>query len=610
MIRKTTLLLTLVALAAAGTAQAALDNSLLMLTPDDLTPTTPAAYWQDVSGNDHHVTNIAPPAYDGSTDPGGSAARSTALDMTQTFPDSTEPMEMYVQDGFSSDLNPGTGDYSVSFWYYQTESAGFQHTIAMGNDGSGTPGYAFHLSDGAPTIRMQSAAPTGEADMRKSLGSGTGDISADGWHHAVGVFDRTGAVGAANTVSLYVDNVLKNTLAIDPAYDITAPSNYEMLIGGRWNHTGNAFTGYLDDIAMYQGALSAADVSTLYSASSLDANTIATAGITPMMIQNFETNADTPATPFPSPITDATGTYEGTAMGSRLTVVDDPEHGAVMSFPGSTNNHVDFGDPGDAADDLDIGTGSYTVSFWYNATEGNTNTQIVALKGNQGSGNVGWNCYLGYGTILNVRAMANDGTKYLVQMPEMSQGDWHHVALVIDNENGLMKGYVDGAGSGTTGSENGWTALYDGVTFAPGTDFSTTEPLVLGERWFASGDTAYPFEGMLDDFAVWDRALSDAEILDIFGGAEIMNGGGPALEGDMNGDGVVNSADLDMVRGSWGLAVEPGTSGDGNGDGYVNSADLDLVRGNWGASLPASVPEPSVVAMLIAAAMMLVRRRK
>ena len=607
MIRKTTLLLTLVALATAGAAHAALNTSLLMLTPDDLTPTTPANYWQDVSGNGHHVGNIAPPSYDGSGDLGGTAARSTAIDLTQNFPDSSEQMEMYFVDGFSDDFNPGTGDYSISFWYNQVNAAGWLHGIAMGNDGSGTPGYAFHIYNGEPRLRMKSAVDAGDTN---GVYPGVGDISALGWHHAVAVFDRTGAVGTANTVSMYIDNELKETLAIDPAYDITAPSNYELLIGGRWNNTGNSFNGYMDDIGMYQGALSAADVSTLYNATSFDANTITTPGISPVMIQNFETNADSPASPFPSPITDATGTYEGTAMGDRLGVVDDAERGIVMNFPGMTNNHVDFGDPGDTADDLDIGTGSYTVSFWYNATEGNTNTQIVALKGNQGSGDIGWNCFLGYGTILNVRAMANDGTKYLVQMPEMSQGDWHHVALVIDNENGLMKGYVDGAGSGTSGVENGWTAGYEGVTFAPGTEFSTTEPLVLGERWFASGDTAYPFDGMLDDFAVWDRALSDAEILDIFGGADIMDGGSTTLEGDMNGDGVVNSADLDLVRGSWGATVEPGSSGDGNGDGFVNSVDLDLVRANWGATAAAAVPEPTALALLFVAAATLIWRRK
>ena len=69
------------------------------------------------------------------------------------------------------------------------------------------------------------------------------------------------------------------------------------------------------------------------------------------------------------------------------------------------------------------------------------------------------------------------------------------------------------------------------------------------------------------------------------------------LEGDLNGDGMVGSADLDIVRGNWGSTVTAGDllSGDPSGDGSVGSADLDIVRANWGATAAATVPEPSAI---------------
>jgi len=72
-----------------------------------------------------------------------------------------------------------------------------------------------------------------------------------------------------------------------------------------------------------------------------------------------------------------------------------------------------------------------------------------------------------------------------------------------------------------------------------------------------------------------------------------------ALPGDLNGDGFVGSADLDIVRANWGGTVTPGylAGGDASGDGQIGSSDLDIVRGNWGAGTPpaaAAVPEPSV----------------
>lgn len=75
----------------------------------------------------------------------------------------------------------------------------------------------------------------------------------------------------------------------------------------------------------------------------------------------------------------------------------------------------------------------------------------------------------------------------------------------------------------------------------------------------------------------------------------------PRLAGDLNLDGVVSSADLDVVRANWGTQVTPGSleEGDGSGDGEVNSQDLDLVRSTWGQGFTAAaVPEPSAVLLL------------
>ncbi len=83
------------------------------------------------------------------------------------------------------------------------------------------------------------------------------------------------------------------------------------------------------------------------------------------------------------------------------------------------------------------------------------------------------------------------------------------------------------------------------------------------------------------------------------------------LPGDLNGDGMVGSADLDIVRANWGSTVTPGdlTMGDASGDGSVGSADLDIVRANWGQSAPANVPEPSALLLLISGTLLIWRRR-
>lgn len=91
------------------------------------------------------------------------------------------------------------------------------------------------------------------------------------------------------------------------------------------------------------------------------------------------------------------------------------------------------------------------------------------------------------------------------------------------------------------------------------------------------------------------------------------------LSADINGDGMVGSADLDIIRANWGRTVTPGDrlSGDLSGDGFVSSADLDLVRAFWGQSFEpyvlqgvSSVPEPAIWVLLPLAALMIFGRRK
>ena len=61
--------------------------------------------------------------------------------------------------------------------------------------------------------------------------------------------------------------------------------------------------------------------------------------------------------------------------------------------------------------------------------------------------------------------------------------------------------------------------------------------------------------------------------------------------GDLNGDGIVASDDLDIIREYWGQTVTPGDllAGDASGDGFVGSDDLDIIRANWGDSRPPAI---------------------
>ncbi len=88
----------------------------------------------------------------------------------------------------------------------------------------------------------------------------------------------------------------------------------------------------------------------------------------------------------------------------------------------------------------------------------------------------------------------------------------------------------------------------------------------------------------------------------------------PTLDGDLDGDGFVGIADLNIVLGNWNQNVTAGDllAGDPSGDGFVGIEDLNTVLGNWNAGTPPSgsaVPEPATLALLGLGGVAALRRR-
>lgn len=80
------------------------------------------------------------------------------------------------------------------------------------------------------------------------------------------------------------------------------------------------------------------------------------------------------------------------------------------------------------------------------------------------------------------------------------------MALVLNRDDNTIRGYLNG-------TNLGWV-VSSGVTnlLLPGSTIDTTDWLILGRRWSADA----PFGGMLDDFIIWDRALSATGIQNLY----------------------------------------------------------------------------------------------
>jgi hypothetical protein len=116
-----------------------------------------------------------------------------------------------------------------------------------------------------------------------------------------------------------------------------------------------------------------------------------------------------------------------------------------------------------------------------------------------------------------------------------------------------------------------------------------------------------------DEYEIWVRQF-DADIAGGQGyGLAWWYGVAPPLivQGDYNGDQIVDIQDYNFWRTNFGGAVSPGTGADGNGNGVIDAADYVVWRNNLsaGTGSAAAVPEPSGLALLAIVGVLLARLR-
>jgi hypothetical protein len=150
--------------------------------------------------------------------------------------------------------------FSIEFWIRRNGAVG-GNQVAIGRD-DGNPATSLHWWVGILDGVIDTASFTLGDNNGGSITTVTGntDLTDDVWHHVVAVRDAD--AGAAGQNLLYVDGVL-DIPAVDAAYDagfgsISAVLNIGYLAGGF------RFGGLLDEVALYDRALTAAEIQDHY----------------------------------------------------------------------------------------------------------------------------------------------------------------------------------------------------------------------------------------------------------------------------------------------------------------------------------------------------------
>ncbi|HBO45950.1 MAG TPA: hypothetical protein DD670_18915 [Planctomycetaceae bacterium] len=470
------------------------------------------------------------------------------------------------------ELNFGTiGDFSIEFWAKRGEATTSRYAVI--NKGDTNSGYWMRFdADGKMRFNLDYGATADTAIT-------TGTYADGAWHHYVATADRTSGL------KIYVDGQLdgedSQILGTGSITSVGLPAAMGHLPATATKPAANFLVGSLDEVAVYNAVLTSSQINAHY-----DEGIGGMGGSYPSVV-----GTDNPIAWWR--MADATDSGSGNhfsysglggvTFGQPTTITGDspPGIGATGSavFDGTTESYISVQD----ADDLNFGEGEdFAVEAWVNVAmpfgelELTENAMIFVKGDTNGSY---W------------LRLEKDGTpRFLLDFGATSidvrgatgiaDGTWHHIVGVADRDVGLEL-YVD-------------NMLVASKGYFDSNNVSSTLPLQIGML-----GTGSAMDGWIDEMAVYNRVLSESEILAHFQAATAT----PSIPGDADGNNKVDDADAKVLADNWGAGSATRSMGDFDGDGLVGPKDAAILAANWGFGVSeataTAVPEPSTMVVLL-----------
>ncbi len=339
-----------------------------------------------------------------------------------------------------------------------------------------------------------------------------------------------------------------------------------------------------------------------------------------------------------STVTDQVGDNHGTIHNATFNVNTPDGSAASLDLSadgvGPDQDYVLIGPPADGfgePEGRDLGlsdTNSFTIAAWVNYEQ--SQRGIVTIKQDltsTGGDRSGITFGIDPDQSLFIGIIASTGDEFLDEANSgatfrdiktediVPAGQWVHIAATYDFEEDTLVGYIDGLASEFYTVNPADSINDDGtnITDGFGIDWFDSDGSFTGLGASGNGpvnaDSAGDFtrlfyDGLLDDVAIWNVAISGADIRSLADGSkkptEILGG---ALPGDYNGNGQIDAGDLDVhaqyikdgnplgdVNGDgttdvndrpvWAEQFQNSYLGDSNFDGEFGSGDLVVVFGS------------------------------
>jgi hypothetical protein len=303
------------------------------------------------------------------------------------------------------------------------------------------------------------------------------------WHHITATYDGIFS-------KLYIDTVLVSEIQ-DTFFPIDSCPGGEILFGKGWNNDAN-FDGILDDIAIWNRAITFEEVKSMYKVSKPKYNTkIPQDGL--IGFWPFNGNAQD----------QSSLANHGEVNGATLTTDRCEKRNSAYEFNG-IDNYIEVKNSASLSN-----VESVTMSAWINLDSMRNSEQGITTKWYQIQ-----DCTRNtdaYTMILSKIPTTNNQTRLvggtiqyvgrdILSEDTISESKWLHVAFT---HNSLIGGkiYINGL-------------LNDSISKV-GSICNSTNPLYFGADNYV-GKMFRFFQGKIDDIAIWNRALSDNEIVEVY----------------------------------------------------------------------------------------------
>lgn len=440
------------------------------------------------------------------TDSSGSGNNGTLTNMTATSSKTAGKIGQALNfDGSTTYINGGSNStlqlslpLSFSYWVKQTSLDSINGHLGYRETGIHNGYYIYSGTTGALAINYGDNTACSSIGRRSKITS-AGVFNAGKWVHIVGV------IRGATDMSIYVNGV-----DVGGSYDgsggpITYSGSSFLRLGGYGGGGGCPTTflnGSLDDVRLYNRALSVAEVKSLYKAgggvlAATSPGTSNAVGVNGGLVGywTFDGKNMTNATATDSSI----NIYNGAlvSMTARANATQG-KIGQGLRFNGTT-------------DYINIGAGKYaftnTTPFSGSAWIKTTSTGNLTIMSNINlASSAGWYAQISSGGLRYF--MTNSGltsTINLLGPTAINDGKWHHITFTNDGSHTAagIKLYVDGRSESPTVFSNS----------DPGalTDYA----LKVGVYDLVGTPFAF-FSGSLDDVRVYNRVLSAKEVQSLY----------------------------------------------------------------------------------------------